>query len=259
MKVLVITGNKGGCCKTTVTANLAAALQENERVRGGVLVVDLDPQATLTFISGAEENHPGSFEITTGTAKAEQCIQSLDEYDIIAGSGELSALDRLMDRGEAGINAHKLKKALEPLKDKYEYILLDTPPHLGSLLALALTAADFVLIPSPPDSSCARGVTQVTNTIDQVKAGSNPKLKIIGVLVSRFNQRLILDKDIAEALDDLAQQLGTNPLKTRIRESVAIRESQAQAISVLKYASRSRVAGDFRALANELLDGWGAN
>lgn len=240
---LVVANQKGGCGKSTTAHAIAAGLTK----RGyRVLSLDLDGQRNLTHTAQAAAGELGSMELLTGAARAEQTIQATPESgDIIAASPHLN--------GDAIESPDVLKRALTPVRARYDFIVIDTPPALGMLTINALTAADGVIIPAGADAYSIQGIADLNATIETVKARSNPNLHIAGILLTRYSWRAILSRDLAAVIAETAAALNTKVFDTRIREGVAIREAQAMQQSVFSYAPRSNPAKDYTAFLDEVL------
>ena len=151
---------------------------------------------------------------------------------------------------------YKLKEAIQPLLKSYDYIIIDTPPALGILTVNALTACTKVIIPAQADVYSLQGISTLSNTINAVKQYCNKDLKISGILLTRYNPRVILARDIATMIENTtAKDLGTKIFKTSIRECIAIKEAQAQNQDIYTYAPKSNASTDYKNLVNELLKG----
>ena len=247
MKTITITNQKGGTGKTTTAAAIAACL----RARGkSVLLIDLDPQCNLTYACGADPEGKTILEVLRGEISAIQAIRKSDAGDLIAASRGLSGADTFIkDTGKE----YRLAEALEPIRGKYSYVIIDTPPALGILTINALTASDSVLIPAQADIFSLQGVEQLAETIRPVIKYCNPKLRIEGIVLTRYSARTILSRDVTELAEQLAAKLGTKVFSARIREAVAVRESQISRTPLPAYAPDANVTHDYEALTDELV------
>lgn len=247
-EVISIVNRKGGVGKTATCQALGAGLA----LRGHkVLFVDLDSQCNLTYALGAKIAPPSAMEVLTGTATAEDAIQHAPGGDIIAGSPTLAGADiSIKDTGKE----YRLKEALEPISEAYDYVVVDTPAALGTLTVNALTAADSVIIPVQAEIYSLQGIGQLSQAIESVRKYCNQDLKIEGILITRYNSRSIISRDMQSNLEEAADQLKTRLHSTPIRECVSIKEAQAQQQDIFSYAPKSNAAKDYSSLLDEFLE-----
>ena len=248
-KIISISNQKGGVGKTTTTGAIAAGL----KIKGyKVLCVDLDPQSNLSFSSGAEtEDCPTIYEVLKGEAKTSFTIQKMPSFDIISSNILLSGIE--LEFTQTG-REYLLREALSTVKDKYDYIFIDTPPALSILTVNAFTASDYIIIPMLADIFSLQGIAQLSETIDRVKKYCNPNLKIEGIVLTKFNKRTILGREIKGTAELIAQQLGTSVFNTTIRSSVAIMEAQTNQQEMFSYAPKNSAVKDFKDFVNELIE-----
>ena len=213
MYVISIINQKGGVGKTTTAHNLAAGLRLQKKK---VLLLDLDAQCNLTLLQRANNNTHTIYDVLTGKTKLRDAIQN----DFVAGSKNLILL-----QSKAGAE-QILKYVLQSAKD-YDYVIIDTPPALGIITINALTASDSIIITSTADLLPIQGLNDLYKTVQTVKKNSNPDLKILGILITRFNKRTVLGKTMLKSLTDIAAKIGTKVFSTEIRDSIAIKEAQA--------------------------------
>lgn len=245
MKVITISNQKGGVAKTTTAAALWAGLN----MRGyKTLAIDLDPQRNLSDGVGADESKT-AFGVLTGELTATEAIQSVGGYDIIAGTTMLAAADNVLT--ETGKEC-RLKEAIEPLKEKYHYCIIDTPPALGVLTVNALTAADSVIVPVQADLYSINGLTKLYMTVEAVRKYFNPGLTIEGVLLTRYKPRASMSKEVMSILKNSADTLNTKVFNTTIRESIKTAEAQAQQQSIIQAFPKSTAAEDYNELIDEI-------
>ena len=252
MKIVTTISQKGGVGKTTTAHALGAGLFLLKAQR--VLLVDLCGQCNLSYTMRYRQEQGGfsSLDVLTRTADARAAIIHTDAGDLIPAAPSLVSADMLIT--ETG-KEHRLKEALQPLKKDYDYIILDTPPALGIRTVNALTAADTVIIPTQADTYSLQGIGQLYETIRAVKKYLNKRLQIDGILVTRYNARTIFTGDMLDLLQITAQQLQTKVYKTRIRESVSIKEAQNRQQPIYTYNHRSNGAKDYTAFIEEFLQG----
>lgn len=251
MKTIAIINQKGGVGKSTTALSIGAGLA---RKGYGVLCIDLDAQGNLSHTMRANSagmSAVSSMDVLCNKATAEQAIQHTEQGDIIASSPALAGADTLIT---ATGKEFRLKEALEPIKEKYSHAVIDTPPALGILTVNALAACSGCIVPAQADIYSLQGISQLYGTIQAVQRYCNPSLKVLGILLTRYNGRAIIGREVAEMIEKTAQQLDTKLYSARIRECTAIKESQAIRQNILDYAPKSNAAADYTALLNELLE-----
>lgn len=256
MHIIAVINQKGGVGKTTTTAALAGGLTE----RGArVLVVDTDPQCSLSDIFGADLDSSQTLEDVLNdesSTTAADAIQHTEQGDIIAAS---ETLEDVVSMGRSRYQ-YRLADALSFLGDRYDYILIDAPPALGALTINALTAASEVIIAAQADHLSRRGIRQLRGTLEIVRDGDkaagilplNERLRVLGILITRYSERITANR---LALDDIleeAESLGTTIFSAKIRESAAIKEAHLLQRSIYEHANKSNAAADYRALAREV-------
>lgn len=246
-EIFAVINQKGGVGKSTTAAALGAGLT----LKGyHVLYIDLDAQGNLTFSMGAGASALSALEILTGTASASDAIRHTDMGDIIPASPALAGADNLIT---ATGKEYRLKEALEPILGVYDYIVIDTPPALGILTVNALTACTGAIIPAQADVYSLQGIAMLGQTIDTVRKYCNRDLTVKGILLTRYNSRAVLSRDMADLIAQTAQQLKSKLYQTKIRECTALKEAQAVQQDIFSYAPRSNAAADYKALVAEIL------
>ena len=246
MSIIAVVNRRGGVGKTATAHAIGAGLS----LRGyRVLFIDLDSQCNLTYDTGAKPARLTSMEVLSGTAPASEAVQEIQDGGIIPASPSLAVADTTID-GTG--KEYRLKEALEPLQGEYDYIIIDTPPALGVLTVNALTACDSVIIPAQAEIHSLQGIGLLYDTIKAVKKYTNPALTVKGILITRYNSRAILSRDMRASLEDTAQELGTSVFSTPIRECTAIKEAQAMQTNIFTYAPKSNATADYTALINEI-------
>jgi chromosome partitioning protein len=247
-RVIVFANQKGGVAKTTTTLNLGVALFEKGM---RVLAIDLDPQGNLTMSQGwnPDEIERSMFDVLVHKLPISEIIRT-HEIDVGVASIDLAgaelALSSMIGRERA------LEKALVEVQDKYDYILIDTPPSLGLLTINAFTAADGVIVPVQCEYLSLRGLVQLENTLSMIRENLNPRVEIQGILPTMFDKRLLHSR---EAVEILKENFGDLVLQTKIRKTVRYAEAPVKGMSVLKYDPTGEAASMYRDLAKEVLDG----
>ena len=244
---IAVINQKGGVGKSTTSNAIGAGLFQ----RGyKVLFIDLDAQGNLSYSMKCENKPLSSLEVLTGTATAREATLTTPQGDIIPASPALASADTIItDKGRE----YRLKEALEPLKEVYDYIIIDTPPALGTLTINALTACDSVIIPAQADIYSLQGIGQLNQTIQTVKRYCNKGLTIKGIVITRYSPRAVLTRDMTDLLEDTAKQLNTKVFTSRIRECIALKEAQASQIDIFTYNPRSNAGIDYKALLEEMI------
>jgi chromosome partitioning protein len=245
-KMIAIINQKGGVGKSTTADALGSALQ----LKGHkVLWLDLDAQANLSYAFATSQ--PGmALAILTKETNINQAIEQTARGDIIAASHYLAGLDAII---QTTGKEYRLKEAIAQLQTHYDYIILDTPPALGILTVNALTACTHILISAQADMYSLQGITQLYSSLDAVKTYCNPNLKQLGIVLTRYNARAVISRDLADSIADSAANQNTQLLNSKIRECTALKEAQAMQQSIFTYAPKSNAAIDYMNLTDELL------
>lgn len=252
MRIITIVAQKGGTGKTTTAATLAEGLaQKGNRV----LCIDLNDQADLSDTLGVNGDAAGTLQLFTGTP-ARDIIQAanINNVDIIPAADNLATLDGEIPKDRKG-RAFLLKAALQPIRSRYRYCIIDAPGTFNTAFLNALSAADTVIIPALPDYYSLKGIGRLIENIRFVQGSLNPGLKVAGILLTRYNGRRNISKTTVETLEAARDALGTKLFKAKIRESTKIAEAPARRETVLKYAAGSPAAADYMDFINEFLGG----
>ena len=247
MEIIAIVNKKGGVGKTTTALATAAGLAQ----RGlSVLAIDLDSQANFSLTAKSETDVIGAYEVLTGQEDINEAIQERPEYDLIAADNNLTGADAVIT--ETG-KEYRLKEALQGLKKKYDYIIIDTPPNVGILTTNALTAANRIVITAQADTYSAAGLMQLSKSITSIKKYCNTLLMLDGVLLTRYNARTVLAAHLRGVFEKIADEMGTKVYNTVIRENVSLKEAQAEKESIFEYAPTSNGAADYNNFLDELI------
>jgi len=243
-KIVSVINQKGGTGKTTTSINLGSALSKKGKK---ILLIDLDPQANLSYSLGIEEPAGTLADVFTGGKKLADVLVHQGNLSIAPGSNELVDIEiSLVSQPE---RERFLKNILTGTKG-YDYILIDCPPSLSILTVNALAASDEVVIPLQMEVLTLQGLSQILNTIKQVRTAFNAKLKVKGIVVVMFDKRRKLSAEIQEYLE---QNIDERIFDTRIRLNVKLAEAPSFGKSVLDYDPSSNGAQDYLSLAEEFL------
>ena len=248
-EILAIINQKGGVGKSTTAQAIGQGLAEIYKKK--VLFVDLDAQGNLSYSLDVQQSPLSVLDVLTGKEKTKDVIVRSSQGDILPSNIQLSGADLILT--EMG-KEYKLKEALEPVLNDYDYIILDTPPALGILTVNALTASTGVIIPAQADIYSLQGIGQLSRTFEAVRKYCNKNLELRGIVLTRYNKRAILSRDVADLIEETAKGLNTKVYKTQIREAIAIREAQIKRVSLFKYAPKSNASADYRNLIKEVIN-----
>jgi chromosome partitioning protein len=246
--IVSLVNQKGGVGKTTTAVSLAAALgRRGQRV----LLVDLDPQANATSALGVSgKGIPGTYDALLDEIPLEQCIVPVDleEVSIVPSSAELSGAE--VELVPVMARERRLTNALAPMKDNYDWILIDCPPSLGLLTINALNASDAVIIPVQCEYMALEGLSRLMETLELVKRNLNPRLHVLGVILTMFDARTRLSQQVVEEVrGHFPQTFGTI-----IPRSVRLSEAPSHGKSIFLYDQGGRSATAYDAVASELLE-----
>mgnify|MGYP000890429866 CR=1 FL=1 len=246
-KIISFANHKGGVGKTTTTANVGSILASKGYK---VLLVDLDPQANLTYSLLDPSKIDGTVhEALTGNSERRTIITTINEnLDIVPSSLELASADLEL----AGVMAREfiLSEWLAPYKGEYDYILIDCPPSLGLLTLNAVTASDGVVIPLTAEYLPFVGLTMINNFIDMVKKKLNPKVSVMGILFTRY-EKSTMSRQIEEGL---RSQLGDLVFTTKIRKNVTLAQAPSELRNIVDYDARSNGAIDYKSFTEEFIN-----
>jgi chromosome partitioning protein len=246
--VISLANQKGGVAKTTTTLNLGVAFSEHGL---RVLCIDLDPQGNLTMSQGLNPDtiERSMFDVLVHKVPIAEVI-ARREVDIAVASIDLAGADMALSTQIGRERA--LQKALTPIKDEYDYILIDTPPSLGLLTVNAFVASNGVIVPVQTEYLSLRGLVQLENTLEMVRDNLNPDVGIMGILPTMYDRRLTHSR---EADEILRENFGELVFNTRIRKTIRFAEAPVQGASIIAYDPDGEAAALYRDLAKEVLNG----
>jgi chromosome partitioning protein len=247
-RIVAFANQKGGVAKTTTTLNLGVAFKEKEL---RVLLVDLDPQGNLTMSQGwnPDDVERSMFDVLVHGAPIDDVIRSA-EVDVAVASIDLAGAELALS-SQIG-RERALAKALAPIRERYDYILIDTPPSLGLLTINAFVAADGVIVPVQCEYLSLRGLVQLESTLSMIREHLNPNVSVEGILPTMYDRRLLHSR---EAVEILQENFGDLVFNTKIRKTIRFAEAPVKGQSVLAYDPTSEAAEIYRDLAKEVLRG----
>jgi chromosome partitioning protein len=248
-RIFAITNQKGGVGKTTTSINLAASLAATRRK---VLLVDMDPQGNATMGSGLDKHEveASSCEVLLGDKQAAEAIEVMEHtgFDLLPANSDLTVAEvELMNMFG---REFRLRKALEPVIEGYDYILIDCPPSLNMLTVNALVASQGVIIPMQCEYYALEGLTALMQTIESIREAVNPELEIEGLLRTMYDPRNNLANDVS---NQLKEHFGPKLYNTIIPRNIRLAEAPSHGMAVIHYDKSSKGAMAYLALAGEIL------
>ncbi len=244
-RVISVSNHKGGVGKTTSVVNIGAGLAYKDRK---VLLIDLDPQANLTISFGMTEKESSVYDAFLNKEEL-QALNIRKNLDIIPASAKLI-------EAEIGLNTETdpethIAKLIHPIRDNYDYIIIDCPPSLGLLTLNAFAASDEVIIPVQPHFLAVKGLAKIIEVVNGIKTSVNRKVEISAVFAVMYDRRKILHKDV---LDTIIMYFDDRVLNAKIRENIALAEAPAAGKDVFEYAPDSNGAFDYGRVVNEIIE-----
>ncbi len=246
-RVLAIANQKGGVGKTTTAINLGAAMAALEKK---ILLVDCDPQGNATRGLGVVAEEPNLYDVLAGDARMEETVRptGFPFLDVVPAASDLVGV-AVEFVGLEGWE-YRLSRALETIREGYDTILLDCPPSLGHLTVNALVAADGVVVPLQCEYFALEGISALVSTVQRIQAGTNPRLSIAGILLTMYDERTNLSKDVA---NEVRKHFGGRVYETIVPRNVRLAEAPSHGTPIFAYDIKSRGAEAYLALAREVL------
>ncbi len=235
---------KGGVAKSTTAQTLASCFGN---IGKKVLLIDLDAQQNTTFSSGIEPGEKTASDLLGGQCSPDEVIVQSKYYDVIPADSFLANVEN------ADVPVNLLKDRLSPCSDQYDLIIIDTPPALGNLMKNALIASRYAIVPVEASPYALQGLDDFVETVQSIHNSENSKLEILGILLIKYHDRSIINRNLKKNIMQYAGEIGTKVFETSIRESVSVKESQACRKDLIDYAPKSNPAADYKKLAQEII------
>ncbi|NPA45299.1 MAG: ParA family protein [Chlorobi bacterium] len=243
-RIISVSNHKGGVGKTTSVVNIGAGLANHGRK---VLLIDLDPQANMTISYGLAESDNHIYEAHSN-GNGLKPISVRENIDIIPASVNLSEAEVELKVEEGAPNP--ISELIEPIKDNYDYIIIDCPPSLGLLTLSAFAASKEVIIPIQPHFLAVKGLAKIIEVVNNIKATVNRQIEISAVFVTMYDKRRILHKDV---LDTIIMYFDDRVFNTKIRANIALAEAPAVGQDIFEYDKHSNGAFDYGKLVKEVI------
>jgi len=247
-KVIVVTNQKGGVGKTTTTVNLGACLAKNGQ---RVLIVDLDPQGNSTSGFGFDKTEMETSlydvlvrEASLQSIKLETNVDNLHlaPSSVVLAAAEVELVSQLA-------REHRLKSAISAVSSDYDYVLIDCPPSLGILTVNGLVSADHVLIPVQTEYYALEGLSQLLHTIQRVRMSLNPKLSLLGVLLTMYNKHTLLSRQVEE---EVKKHFPNKVFDTIIPRNIRLAEAPSYGKTIIHYDRFGKGSSAYKSLAKEV-------
>lgn len=249
-KIITIVNQKGGVGKTTTTVNLAAALAVLEK---RVLLIDLDPQGNATSGVGIEKDQVKLqvYDALIGREPIHKCILPTTTNNLFCVPGNINLTGAEIELVHEFAREHKLKEALQPIMNEWDFILIDCPPSLGLLTVNAMTASTDVLVPIQCEYYALEGVSQLLTTIRLIQKNLNPGLNILGILLTMFDKRVNLSMQVAK---EVHRYFKEKVFRSVIPRNIKLTEAPSFGKPIFLYDIRSPGAMSYLSLANEVIE-----
>lgn len=247
METVIILSRKGGVGKTATAHALGAALMKRKK---SVLFIDADGQSNLTLTMKADEDQSNFYDVLSKESTIKKAIQKTEGGYIIPGNELLQAADITLKGSD---KQFILREVLKEVSKEFDYCIIDTPAALGVVTMNCLIAADKIIVPLQADIYSLQGIARMVEALRVAQRNCGSKAKISGFLVTRYNARTVLSKQLLEDLEKIAKKLNTRVYKSQIRECTAIKEAALQQTDIFSYAPGSNAAKDYEGFVDEFL------
>lgn len=252
--IISVSNQKGGVAKTTTAVNLAACLGTRGK---RVLLIDLDPQGGCSVSLGIDTSSLQrtiyDVLVNQSTPLAKVVMKTVFGFDLAPSNIDLAGAE--VELKQVLAQESVLKRRVEPILEDYDYIIIDTPPSLGVLTVNALTAARYVLIPIATEYMALRGLKMLLDTVESVRSVTNPSLRILGMLATRYDSRTINSREVYDYLSKLAEQQGIKLFNSVIRQSVRFIEAPSHATPIVQLHPELDGSKAYQQIAEEILHG----
>ena len=247
-KIIVFANQKGGVGKTTTAVNVGAFIAEEGK---RVLLIDFDPQGNMSSSVGSDKDKPGIYEVITGNLSLKDFIQETTVRNLNIVSSNVNLAGANVELVDADRREFFLKNAVLQVIDNWDYILIDCPPSLGLLTINGLTAAQQVYIPMQCEYFALEGLSMLLKTVKQVQKGSNPDLKLGGIIFTMYDSRTRLANEVVQEVTGYFKE---KVFKTVIPRNVRLSEAPSHSVPINQYDMTCIGAKSYKKLAREVLD-----